>query len=158
MTRYLLAALLSGLCASAALAQVKMDGQFVAAKACDAVVSIKKGTNPDNAAVEAGKSYRLLGKNKDEATHYWIDVPGAQPAQRWVAIDCGSTDGSQVTSAPQPSQKPVNTSQGTVKAKAPSRGFGGREPYYVLALSWEPAFCETMRDKAECKAGSTHEL
>ena len=41
---------------------------------------------------------------------------------------------------------------GTVKPKAPSRGFGGKAPYYAFALSWEPAFCEAMRDKAECKA------
>lgn len=152
MTRLLLTALLSGLCASAAFAQVKMEGQFTASKACPAVVSIKKGTNPDNKSIEAGKSYELLGKNKDDASHYYIKVPGSDPAQRWVAIDCGSTDGSKVTAAPAPAQKPVNTSQGTVKPKPNSRGFGGKEPYYVLALSWEPAFCEGMRDKAECKA------
>ena len=58
------------LMAGATMSQVKMDGQFVASKACPAVVSIKKGTNPDNTAVEAGKSYALLGKNKDQATHY----------------------------------------------------------------------------------------
>ena len=29
---------------------------------------------------------------------------------------------------------------------------GFRVGGYVLALSWEPAFCEAMRDKAECKA------
>ena len=83
-----------------ALAQVKMDGQFVASKACPAVVSIKKGTNPDNISVEAGKSYMLLGKNKDQATHYWVNVPGASPAQRWVALDCGSVDGAQASLAP----------------------------------------------------------
>jgi len=154
MNRLLLAALMSGLCASAALAQVKMEGRFTASKACPAVVSIKKGTNPDNKSVVAGSSYQLLGKNKDDATHYYMNVPGADPAQRWVAIDCGTTDGTQAAApaAPAPSQKPVNTANGTVKPKAPSRGFGGKDPYYVLALSWEPAFCESMRDKAECRA------
>jgi len=148
-----LTALLFIVLASTASAQVKMDGTFTAAKACDAVVSIKKGTNPDNAAVEAGKAYHLLGKNKDEATHYWIEVPNAQPKQRWVAVDCGATDGS-AAAAPATKQNnvAVNTSQGTVKPKPQSRGFGGQAPYYAFALSWEPAFCEAMRDKAECKA------
>ena len=138
---------------AAALAQVKMDGNFTAIKACDAVVSIKKGTNPDNAAVESGKSYHLLGKNKDDATHYWIEVPNAQPKQRWVAVDCGSTDSGAAT-APLPRQNnaAVNTPQGTVKPKPQSRGFGGQAPYYAFALSWEPTFCEAMKDKAECRA------
>jgi ribonuclease T2 len=137
-----------------ALAQVKLDGQFTASKACDAVVSIKKGSNPGNAAVEQGKSYRLLGKNKDEATHYWIEVPSADPKQRWVAVDCGTADGQSAaaTPAPAPANKPMNTPNGTVKPKPQSRGFGGQGPYYAFALSWEPAFCEAMKDKAECKA------
>jgi ribonuclease T2 len=138
---------------ASALAQVKMDGSFTAAKACDAVVSIKKGTNPDNAAVAAGKSYHLLGKNKDDATHYWIEVPNAQPQQRWVALDCGSTDGNAASApAPQHNNAAVNTPQGTVKAKPQSRGFGGQTPYYAFALSWQPTFCEALPDKAECKA------
>ena len=99
MNRLALALFAATAFSAAALAQVKMDGNFTAAKACDAVVSIKKGTNPDNAAVESGKSYHLLGKNKDDATHYWIEVPNAQPKQRWVAVDCGSTDGSAASSA-----------------------------------------------------------
>ncbi len=151
MNRLALALVAATAFSAAAMAQVKLDGTFTAAKACDAVVSIKKGTNPDNTTVESGKAYRLLGKNKDEATHYWIEVPNAEPKQRWVAVDCGSTDGAQAT-APAPSQKPINTPQGTVKPKPGSRGFGGQAPYYAFALSWEPAFCEAMADKAECKA------
>ncbi len=144
-------ALLSG----TAFAQVKMDGQFVASKACPAVVSIKKGTNPDNAAVEAGKSYQLLGKNKDDATHYWINVPGAQPAQRWVELSCGSPDGAAAVT-PNQSQAAnggaaVNTPMGTVKPKPKAKGPKDGVPFYVLALSWEPAFCEAMKGKAECQ-------
>ena len=134
-----------------AFAQVKMDGQFLASKACPAIVSIKKGTNPDNAAIEAGKSYTLLGKNKDQATHYWLNVPGANPAQRWVAIDCGSADGAQANSAPAGGGAAVDTKLGTVKPKKKPKGAKDGIPFYVLALSWEPAFCEAMKGKAECK-------
>jgi ribonuclease T2 len=135
-----------------AAAQVKMDGQFVASKACPALVSIKKGTNPDNAAVEAGKSYVLLGKNKDQATHFWLNVPGANPAQRWVAIDCGSTNGDKVATAPAAGGgAAVDTNIGTVKPKKKPKGAKDGIPFYVLALSWEPAFCEAMKSKAECR-------
>jgi len=150
---------------TAAQAQVKMDGTFVASKACAAVVSIKKGTNPDNAALVAGKSYTLLGKNSDNATHYWIDVPEADPHQRWVDVACGSANGGQMTkqdgasamgTPPIPKVAAgggaaIDTPNGTVKAKPKSRGFGGKEPYYAFALSWEPTFCEAMRTKAECR-------
>ena len=140
------------LMAGAALAQVKMDGQFVASKACPAVASIKKGTNPDNTSIEAGKSYALLGKNKDQATHFWLNVPGANPAQRWVAIDCGSANGAQVATAPAATGgAAVDTNMGTVKPKKKPKGPKDGIPFYVLALSWEPAFCEAMKGKAECK-------
>lgn len=150
-SRRFLIGLLLALLPAAASAQVKIEGQFVASKACPAVVSIKKGTNPDNAAIEVGKSYALLGKNKDKATHYWLNVPGVNPAQRWVAIDCGSTDGAQASSAPAGGGAAVNTPQGTVKPKAKPQGPKDGIPFYVLALSWEPAFCEAMKSKAECQ-------
>jgi ribonuclease T2 len=138
---------------TAAFAQVKMDGSLVASKACPAVQSIKKGINPGDVSIEAGKSYRLLGKNKDQASHYWIEVPGANPAQRWVALDCGSVDGAQADAGAvvKGGGAAVDTPQGTVKPKPKPKGPKGGEPFYVLALSWEPAFCEAMKGKAECK-------
>jgi ribonuclease T2 len=136
-----------------AFAQVKMDGQLVASKACPAVQSIKKGTNPGDVSIEVGKSYHLLGKNKDQATHYWIEVPGANPNQRWVAVECGSTDSaSQATAPGQTGGAAVNTAHGTVKPKPKPKGPKDGKPFYVLALSWEPAFCEAMKGKAECKS------
>jgi ribonuclease T2 len=138
---------------TAALAQVKMEGSLVASKACPAVQSIKKGVNPGNVSIEAGKSYRLLGKNKDQASHYWVEVPGANPVQRWVALDCGSVNGAQADAGAvvKGSGAAVDTPQGTVKPKPKPKGPKGGEPFYVLALSWEPAFCEVMKGKAECK-------
>ena len=55
-----------------AQAQVKLSGEFTASRACPALQSIKNGTNPGDISIEPGKAYHLLGKNKDEATHYWI--------------------------------------------------------------------------------------
>jgi ribonuclease T2 len=126
-----------GLWAGSAMAQVKMDGSFVAGKACPAVQSIKKGTNLGNVSVEQGTRYSLKGKNREQASHYWIVVPGANPHERWVSVDCGTVDGAPV--AAQPSAPKQNT--------VPVVSSG---PFYVLALSWEPAFCEGLPDKAEC--------
>jgi len=125
-----------------ASAQVKLSGTFTAEKDCPALVSIKKGTNPDNASVSSGQAYDLLGKNKDDATHYWITVPEAKPAQRWVAVGCGSIGSAD---AAPPVTPPDDKSKDKTAVKPGSQ-------LYVLALSWEPAFCEELPDKAECKA------
>jgi ribonuclease T2 len=151
------------LLSSSAMAQVKMSGEFTASRVCPALQSIKNGANPGDVSIEPGTAYHLLGKNKNEATHYWIEVPGASPFQRWVEISCGTTDAADVTTPPQPQKNAtvaagaaaggaaVNAPQGTVKPKPSPRGFAGRAPYYAFALSWEPTFCEAMRDKAECR-------
>jgi ribonuclease T2 len=134
----------------AALAQVAMQGEFTASSACPALQSIKKGGNPGNVSVEQGKSYTLLGKNKDQASHYWIEIPGASPSRRWVKVECGSASGT-AAAAPQGSGAAVETDAGTVKSKRKPKGPKGGVPFYAFAISWEPAFCETMKDKAECK-------
>ncbi len=123
---------------AAGQAQVKLEGEFTAQRDCPAVLSIKKNSNPDHAVAKQGQRYQLLGKNKDQATHYWIEVPDAKPVQRWVAIACGSIDGTNsagklAQAVPVAPNTPVNAE------------------FYVLALSWEPSFCEAMAGKAECK-------
>jgi ribonuclease T2 len=148
--RLVVSAVVLALLGVPSFAQVKMEGQFVASKACPAILSIKKGSNPDNAAIEGGKSYRLLGKNKDQATHFWIEVSGANPKQRWVAVECGTVDGAKIGAA-QSGGAAVDTAQGTVKPKPKPQPPKGGVPFFVLALSWEPAFCQAMQGKPECK-------
>lgn len=127
---------------AAANAQVDMSGTFAATKSCPALQSIKKGSNPGNVLVEAGRSYQLFGKNSDNATHYFIAVAGAQPERRWVAVDCGTVanGGQQAAPVPPPTdQKPAG---------------GGNS--YVLAISWQPAFCEGRPGKSECRTQTTN--
>ena len=119
----------AALCHGPALADEPLEGQFLAGRMCPAVVSIRKDTNPGRAVTGPGLSYKLLAKNRKDATHYRIEVPGAVPLERWVAADCG---------------KAVLV-KGEVKAAAPSTA-------YVLALSWQPAFCETNAKKRECRS------
>ncbi len=123
-------------------AQVRLEGTFVAAKSCPALQSIKKKTNPGDVTVSAGQNYSLLGKNREQASHYWVMVPGAQPERRWVAVDCGSVNGEAAQTAPQSNQKPGKAAQ------------AAGSNFYILALSWQPAFCESHADKKECKSAT----
>ena len=132
------------LLASAAIAQeVPLTGSFIASKACPAYLSFRKHSNPGDVSVEAGKSYPILSQNNQTASHYRIKVEGAQPAQRWVAVDCGSHDGA--AAAPPP--KAADQKPGEAK---PDKQVGGAA--YILAISWEPAFCEGLPHKPECQS------
>src|SRR5690348_5429379 len=75
-----------------AAAQTKLTGSFTATKACPALQSIKKTTNPGDVKTAVGTAYKLIGGNKEPATYYWIVVPDASPDFRWVAVDCGTAD------------------------------------------------------------------
>lgn len=126
-----------GLAASFAAAEVPLDGSFVAGQNCSAFQSIKKQSNP--VPLDAGTSYQIVAGNKEPASHYLILVPGASPERRWAPVDCGTRSGGN-TSAQQPGKQ------------APS---GGQPTQNVLAVSWQPAFCETKPDKVECRTQTT---
>lgn len=76
-------------------------------------------------------------------THYLIEIPGADPDRRWVKVTCGHLAGGEATEAP-----PAAPDKDEGKAASSTGG----KPEYVLALSWQPAFCETKSNKAECRA------
>jgi len=124
--------------AAAAHAEVRMSGTFVADSSCPATQTIKTAKNPGNVSVATGQSYDLLAGNKTPPTHYWIRVPGAKPDFRWVAVTCGHLVGASVT-------------PGAASGSRKSRSASGK-PDYVFAVGWEPSFCATRSEKAECKA------
>jgi ribonuclease T2 len=119
----------SALIAGVSKAQVSMTGSFTARQACPATPSIHSSANPGSVSLEANRSYKILGKNKDAATHYLLEVPGAAPARRWVSVSCGD----------------LSTDAATVQPQ------GGGQTFYVLAASWEPSFCATEPRKPECR-------
>ncbi len=133
---FLLASLILG--AGTASAQVKLDGSFVALNDCPAVQSIKKGTNAGDVSIASGQNYALKGKNRVDASHYLIEVPGAVPLQRWVEVTCGRIEGE----------------AGRLNQDKPIIAAAQEGPFYILALSWQPAFCEAHADKKECKFAS----
>jgi ribonuclease T2 len=114
-------------------ADVPLTGRFVARDACPAFQSIRRGANPGSIQTEPGRSYPVLAKNKLEASHYLVEITGAAPERRWVSIDCGDlVDGTEPAGDTQAKMKPAE---------------------FVLAVSWQPAFCETQAGlrKSECR-------
>lgn len=126
---------LSFLVAAPAVAFEPRSGCFIASSACEATRSIRKQSNPGGVQLEPGHAYRLLGANKVAPTHFQILVPGAAPDARWVDLACGKEVATcDLPDTPGPDHQ--------------------ADEQYLLAVSWEPAFCETKRDKPEC-AGQT---
>jgi len=119
--------------------QVRLEGSFAATKNCPAYQSIGKQTNPGNVTLAVGNNYVLIGKNKDVATHYLIEIDGAEPKQRWVSVDCGTLDSAAVD---QPAPEQAEDEPQSVQS-------GHR---FVLAISWQAAFCETRPSKPECES------
>jgi ribonuclease T2 len=149
MTRARLFALAILLLPLDAAAFEKLDGWFIALDRCEAMQSMKKGTNPGAVLTEARRAYDMLGINKKGGDHYQMLVPGAPVTeQRWVRADCGVHVVAAGTAQP-----------GTEPIPGTGTGTGGLPPVTerpesddnLLALSWQPAFCETKPDKTECR-------
>lgn len=134
-----------------ALSQVKLKGYFLAEETCPAFQSIRKQTNPGNVRVERMRAYELLGKNKADASHYFIRIKGVSPSERWVDIACGlhlvkATEGGS-TGAGEVSNSGGQTSSEFVR---PAVQGPSVDAEFLLAASWQPAFCQTHQDKKEC--------
>lgn len=124
-----------------AWSQVSLNGYFIATESCSAYQSFRKGTNPGNMKLIKDMAYELIAKNKVKATHYRIRVKDAQPIERWVSASCGF-----ILTDCKNSSVSTGTSTGTS-----TTGNGNPSPEYLLAISWQPAFCQTHRSKIECE-------
>lgn len=111
----------------------KMNACFEATKSCEALRSIRCHTNPGNIHLEVGTQYPLVARNKaNAATHYQLILSGIASERRWVEVACGrvleSCDSSNGASVSVPASDE-----------------------YLLAISWQPSFCETHENKPECR-------
>jgi ribonuclease T2 len=120
-----ISAALTLLAVAPASAQIAITGDFEATKACPALQSIRKASNPGDVMVKPGNSYMLIAKNKPDATYYLVAIEGAEPPSPNPSADAT------------PVQNPAAT--------------GGVTATHVLAISWEPAFCEDHEGKSECQ-------
>ena len=126
-----------------ALASATATGTFTASRACDAYLSFRKGTNPGAVRVAPGLQYEVREVNDDARNWLRVEVPGIQEP-RWVAAECGVVQDLRVDA----------------QGSTPSGGAGGgqcsvagQQDSYVLAISWQPGFCEHVKYdgvKPEC--------
>lgn len=123
-------------------ASTPVTGTLTATQTCDAYVSFNKSTNPDNTRLQVDQSYTVFEVNRPvNPKWYRIRVPGSQPAERWVAQQCGQFKEMAVVSEREDSQQQCQTA--------------GLEDSYKLALSWQPAFCESKPEKPECQSSNS---
>lgn len=109
-------------------------GLFTAEKTCPAYVSKNKKTNPDQTQITMGGEYETIEANRSTRPDWYrIIVPSAQPAERWVSADCGRFQVAEIN-----------------RAVGNTCRIAGQADSHVLALSWQPAFCETKPQKPEC--------
>lgn len=125
-------------------ASVPASGEFAATKACQAYQSMREQTNPDDMVLTVGESYSVIEANVPTGTTWYrINVDDANPRKRWVYFECGNA---------RVSISDNSSSAGSGGASSDGAcGVAGQEDSYVLAVSWQPAFCEGHRDKPECQ-------
>jgi ribonuclease T2 len=143
MRRYLAVALLAFV-ALECRASESASGSFTATKSCEAFSSFAKRANPGEVKITAGASYTVHEINKTDYDWLRINVPGAQPSLRWVQRECG-------TPALEESSRQANRSE----AAGPMCSLPNQQDSYVLAITWQPGFCEHARyngKKPECDA------
>jgi ribonuclease T2 len=116
-----------------------LRGAFVASQACPALLSIKKRTNPGGVTLNVGQSYDVIAANHTPATHYRLRIAGAEPRERWVAVSCGTLSRAGNGAPPPAPRKDAAAGEGD---------------FFILAISWQPAFCEGQPGKPECRAQS----
>lgn len=107
---------------------VSLAGDLTLSRRCQATVSLHHRLHP--VTLMPGATYRVLGRNAPDGAFVQLQVPHADPPQRWIPLACGQL---RVTDTPSPD--------------GPAVPF----PHYVLAISWQPAVCHNQRRKPECR-------
>lgn len=121
----------------------RLDGYFIAQRSCEAFQSKNKRTNPGNVTTQIDRAYEMIAINKVGGDHFQIriaDVPVTR--DRWVHVACGLhvVDANTSTAnIPRPIKNPLPAEPGEESTDN------------LLALSWQPAFCETRPNKKECQ-------
>lgn len=119
----------------------KLEGYFIAFDICEAYQSKNKLTNPGGVKTAPFQAFEITGINKAAGDYFQIRIPDAPVASaRWVHVDCGLhvvKAGTEVTPG---DIDPIDVIP-------PS---GDESDDNLLALSWQPAFCEARPNKTEC--------
>ena len=150
-----------------AAAAEPITGTLTAEQDCPAGVSTKHSANPGRIRLVPGQVYTVVARNRPEPSHYQLRIEGAEPRERWVEVSCGhyaaeltAWPETEATPAPPlasrtppappeplPPRAPAPAPAPAVQAP-PSGGMGDQ---YVLAATWQPAFCEIRARLPECQ-------
>ncbi|BAF71938.1 conserved hypothetical protein [Sulfurovum sp. NBC37-1] len=105
--------------------------EAVPAGNCPAFNNMKHTQNSHDVHLNTSREYTVLQHHKGQ---FLVLVKGEQPAQRWVDECCFST------------KKDTSDTYNTKKYET-----SGEPQDLLLALSWHNAFCETHRNRKECR-------
>lgn len=120
-----------------------LSGVFVADDQCPAYQSKNRRTNPGNVTTVPGTRYDLLGINEAGGDYYMIRFNAAPSTRdRWVRTTCGHLASKASTTPTQASSGAQNGNSAESKPESTEN---------LLALSWQPAFCETRPKTRECR-------
>lgn len=114
-------------------ANQRLQGSLLAKQECPVLHSIRKQSNPSGSLLQINQRYQVIGKNKVAASHYLITGSFGKRKQGWVATSCGIFSPSKQSSKSRKATPPTANSQ------------------YLLALSWQPSFCASHKNKKECQ-------
>jgi len=119
-----------------------VGGCFQASQSCEAYQSFRKQTNPGTIRLEKNTQYKVLENNKNMKA-YRVHIDGIDKPSRWVAKSCGDWIKSCTINKEQISNK-----RDKKKLK--------NQQQYLLALTWQPSFCENKPNRKECRTQTTN--
>lgn len=139
MIKIFLSIMLSVLIPTSSYSYVKVDGYFMAKKECPTYTSIKKETNPNSIMLKVDRAYIVNAKNRENATHYQVTIKSDLSKElRWVSKECGIL----LTNCD--IDYHISKNRETINKNPNNKE-------YVLAISWQNAFCQLHKTKKECK-------
>ena len=115
-----------------------LSARFIATpvQECEAFNNMKHSKNTHNIVLKTGQQYTIIKKHKGQ---YLTLIKGENPAQRWVDDECFKIlPKSDISKHTKKYKKTIFTNK---KKRTES----------ILVLSWHNAFCETHRNKQECR-------
>ena len=123
-----------------------IGGCFEAKNACEAYQSFRKKTNPGDVRLDENSIYKVLESSK-RMKAYRIQIDGVERPQRWVARNCGDWVQSCTINKEQ-----INNKKDVKKLKKKNK----KAEQYLLALTWQPSFCDNRPRKKECRTQTTN--
>lgn len=137
-------------------------GCLSVSKTCEAYQSFRKQTNPGDVQIKEGERYQILERSR-KSKAFRIHIKGIKRPARWVAGKCGKVltscdvtnnteNEANAASKTADSSKKIKLRKQAKFTQFSKKSKNRKTPEYLLALTWQPAFCETHSRKKECRS------